>query len=67
MTKRVKDALNSLEIAEHGLVFPDKNGNKMDRISKTFRRTANEMFNEGVDDSRLKVVSTHCGTHLHLG
>ena len=55
MTKRVKEILESLKSTDRGLIFPDKNGNKMDRVSKTFRRTADEMFNEGVDDPRLKV------------
>ena len=55
MTKRVKEILESIEKHENGLIFPDKNGNKMDRVSKTFRRTADEMFNDGVEDPRLKV------------
>lgn len=55
MMKRVKDIFESLKRTDRGLILPDKNGNKMDRISKTFRRTADEMFNEGVEDPRLRV------------
>ena len=55
MTKRVKDILESLKRTDRGLIFLDKNGNKMDRISKTFRRTADEIFNDGVEDPRLRI------------
>ena len=39
------------------LVFPDQNGAQIKKISKTFGRTIDELgFNNGVDDSRDKVV-----------
>jgi integrase len=41
---------------KRGLVFPDENGNRQARMSKTFQRVADELFNEGVDDRRLRVT-----------
>lgn len=38
------------------LVFPDKNGNEQEKISKTFRRVVDELFNHGVEDRRDRVV-----------
>lgn len=55
MTSRVKEILTHRKDGETGLIFVDANGNKMQRVSKTFRRIADEMFNAGVDDPRLTV------------
>jgi integrase len=55
MTDRVRNMFDQYEKKENGLIFSDKNGNRVARISNTFRRIANEMFNIGVKDSRLKV------------
>ena len=51
------------------LIFPDDNGKQQVRVSKTFQRVADELFNEGVTDRRLR-VSFHTlrhtfGTHLY--
>jgi site-specific recombinase XerD len=43
------------EKIDNGLIFIDKNGNRVARISNTFRRVADELFNRGVKDSRLRV------------
>lgn len=55
MTKRVSKVLQGRKEARSGLIFVDANGNKIGRISKTFRRIADEMFNQEVDDPRLRV------------
>lgn len=58
MTKRIKKILLSLSEAsasKSGLIFLDKNGNKMTRISNTFRNIADELFNKDIDDRRLRV------------
>lgn len=38
------------------LVFPDQNGKPMQKISKTFGRVVDPMFNSGVEDRRERVV-----------
>lgn len=55
MTNRVKAMLQRRKEANAGLIFVDANGNKINRISKTFRRIADEMFNADVGDPRLRV------------
>ena len=56
MTQRVKEMLlQRRTVGEAGFVFLDENGNKLGRISNTFRRIADEMFNKDIKDSRLKV------------
>lgn len=55
MTNRVKTMLEGRKEANFGLVFVDTNGNKLSRVSKTFRRIADEMFNADVVDPRLRV------------
>lgn len=56
MTQRVKDMLlQRRTVGGAGFIFLDKNGNKLGRISNTFRRIADEMFNNDINDSRLKV------------
>ena len=37
------------------LVFPATNGKRIERVSQTFRRVADEMFNKGVEDKRQRV------------
>ena len=58
MTTRVKQLLGKkyeARQATSGLLFLDINGNKLSRISKTFKRIADEMFNQNISDSRQKV------------
>ena len=55
MTARVRKMLEDRGIHGQGLIFTDAKGNKIDRVSKTFRRVADELFNQDVEDSRLKV------------
>jgi site-specific recombinase XerD len=38
------------------LVFPDKNGNQQEKISKTFQRVVDKLFNTGIEDRRERVV-----------
>ena len=60
MTEQVKKMFirkKQAETKKKELVFPDKNGNKMVQISKTYYRVVNEIgFNEGVADRRDKVT-----------
>mgnify|MGYP000870391002 FL=1 len=39
-----------------GFVFPDKNGKRQERVSKTFQRVADALFNQDVKDRRLRVT-----------
>lgn len=55
MTDRVRNMFEQYEKIDNGLIFIDKNGNRVARISNTFRRVADELFNRGVKDSRLRV------------
>jgi integrase len=55
MTPRVKATLKKRKNSNFGLVFVDANGNKFNRVSRTFRRIADELFNQDVIDSRLRV------------
>ena len=55
MTKRIHAILEERGPEKQGLIFTDAKGNKLDRVSKTFRRIADEMFNKGVEDPRLRV------------
>lgn len=55
MTNRVKEVLERLGKRASGLVFVDRKGNKFNRVSKAFRRITDDMFNQGVDDPRLRV------------
>jgi integrase len=38
------------------LVFPDKNGREQEKISKTFQRVVDDLFNKDVNDRRERVV-----------
>ena len=55
MTNRVREVLDRRGKNSSGLIFLDAKGNKLDRVSKTFRRIADEMFNQGIEDPRLRV------------
>lgn len=55
MTKRVREVLAQIGLQPSGLIFPDKNDNVRDRIPKSFRHIADEMFNQNTDDPRLRV------------
>lgn len=39
-----------------GLVFPDEEGKRQARVSKTFQRVCDDLFNEDVEDRRLRVT-----------
>lgn len=55
MTNRVNETLLNRKDRNAGLIFIDGNANKLQRVSKTFRRIADKMFNSDVDDPRLRV------------
>ncbi len=55
MTNRIRDVLDRHENKKNGLIFVDRNGNRISKVSNTFRRIADEMFNEGIKDSRMRV------------
>jgi integrase len=58
MTQAVKDMLADIKPDQAGrddLVFPGRGGVKMVQISKTFKRTVDDLFNDGVDDPRQRV------------
>lgn len=58
MTENVKSILVKPDDAKHDdLVFPDRDGNNIKRISNTFQRTVDELeFNNGISDPRQQVV-----------
>ena len=58
MTDQVKTMLESLGGGKpYDLIFPDRNGKKIKRISNTFQRSVNDLgLNDGITDSRQKVV-----------
>jgi len=43
------------EDSAKGLVFPDENGERQARVSKTFQRVCDDLFNKDVEDRRLRV------------
>ena len=56
MTERVREMLASrCEDTPKGYLFTNRYGEKMDRISNTFRRAADDLFNQDVTDNRQKV------------
>lgn len=55
MTPKIRNILESMNVSGTGLIFPDSNGNKRDRIPKQFRQITNEMFNKNITDARLRV------------
>jgi len=58
MTDAVKNMLsNRKAVKDSELVFPSRNGVRIDRASKTFDRIVEELgFNKGITDTRQKVV-----------
>jgi integrase len=56
MTEEIKNMLNrNIPGNPSDLVFKDRNGNKIKRISNSFYRTVKELgFNDGVEDRRLR-------------
>jgi site-specific recombinase XerD len=66
MTDRIKAMLSEMpKAAPEMLVFPDRNGNRMKHISKTFDDVVADMLlNKGIDDDRLKCVF-HSLRHTH--
>jgi integrase len=59
MTQAVKDMLVGIKPKNPGMddfVFPGRGGVKIGKPSKTFSRVAADLFNEGVDDPRQRVV-----------
>jgi len=56
MTEEIKEMLNSLR-QRNGLVFANRNGNRIQRVSNTFPRAVKDLgFNDGISDKRQKVV-----------
>ena len=56
MTERFKAILaERCDDAPKGYLFTNRYGEKMDRISNTFRRAADDLFNQDVTDNRQKV------------
>jgi integrase len=58
MTAAVKNMIDEIKPVDPGrddLVFPGRGGVKMVQISKTFKRTVDDLFNNGVDDPRQRV------------
>jgi site-specific recombinase XerD len=58
LTADVKEMLIQKKRGQNtDLVFPSRDGKKIEQISDTFNRTVNELkLNEGVKDRRMKVV-----------
>ncbi len=58
ITNTVRDMLGSLEMGDPDeLVFKDRNGERITKISRTFERTVEDLnFNKGITDPRDKVV-----------
>ncbi len=58
MTEQIKKMLKTLYVSKpNALIFPDSNGKQIKRISNTFQRSVKDLgLNDGIDDSRLKVV-----------
>ena len=66
LTDRVKQMLAGMPKGEpDALVFPDKNGNRIKHISKTFDEVVEDLgLNKGIDDDRLKCCF-HSLRHTH--
>jgi integrase len=58
MNKEVRNMLSKKQRGKKsiGLVFPDEHEQKSTRVSKTFQRVADELFNRGITDRRLRVT-----------
>lgn len=56
ISSQMREVLDSRALdGTTGLIFRDGKGKRLPRVSVTFRRIADEMFNQGVTDSRQKV------------
>lgn len=56
LTDEITEVLRSRHLGQRsGLVFTSRTGGKVDRISKAYSRTVDELFNEDVADSRQRV------------
>jgi len=66
MTKRLKDIFLNMEKGNpDSLVFPKPDGGQMIEVSRVYEKTVAELkLNQGIDDSRLKVVF-HSLRHTH--
>lgn len=58
MTDKVKNMLKNMGGGKpNALIFPDRNGNQIKRISNTFHRSIENLgLNDGITDNRQKVV-----------
>jgi len=58
MTQAVKEMLaGRKQLADNKIVFPDRHGKKIERISNAFSRAVTQLgFNDGIADHRQKVV-----------
>jgi integrase len=59
LTQAVKDMLAEIMPGDAGmddLVFPGRGGIKIEKPSRTFKRVADKLFNEGMKDTRQRVV-----------
>ena len=57
MSAPVEEMLSGrFEEGAKGLVFPDENGERQVRVSKTFQRVCDDLFNKDVKDRRLRVT-----------
>ena len=66
MTERIKDLFSGMpKTGPDALIFPDRNGNQIKHISKTFDDVVDTLgLNTGIDDDRLKCVF-HSLRHTH--
>jgi integrase len=66
MTERIKDLFSGMpKTGPDALIFPDRNGNQIKHISKTFDDVVNTLgLNTGINDNRLKCVF-HSLRHTH--
>lgn len=66
MTERIKSLFSGMpKTGPDALIFPDRNGNQIKHISKTFDEVVfNLGLNTGIDDNRLKCVF-HSLRHTH--
>lgn len=74
MTEAVKEIFKSRERGQPSdLVFPDRNGKRMARISRTFERAVDDLkLNEGIEDRRQEVTfhtlrHTYASWHVENG
>ena len=57
MNETVAEMLKSRQGDQRkGLVFPDEDGKQQARVSKTFQRAADDLFNKDIRDRRLRVT-----------